>query len=150
MVGGLTFAPAGASQEQPFDDTALVDEYREDVPTATGPKSTAGGGGGGGDSGGGGATPLAPTLVEDLQAAVGKKDAERLEEVATSPEFGAPLHARDEGPLPAGDAPTPFSAAVNALGGEGGGSLLPLLLALVFSTGALFGAALHRRRQRTI
>ena len=141
LVGGLTFAPAAAAQEQPFDETALIDQYKETVPTASGPKASDGGSGGGG-------TPLPPAVVTELRQAVGQKDAKRLEEVATSPEFGAPWHAADEGGLPADDGTGALTAAVTALADESGGSLLPLLLVLVFSTGALFGAALHRRRQR--
>lgn len=141
LVGGLMFAPAAPAQEQPFDETALIDQYKETVPTASGPKASDGG------SGGGGGTPLPPAVVTELRQAVGQEDAKRLEEVATSPEFGAPLHAADEGGLPVDDGTGALTAAVTALADESGGSLLPLLLVLVFSTGALFGAAVHRRRQ---
>lgn len=148
LVLGLTpFALLGAgpafAQEPAPADTALVDQYKETIPTASGPNVT-----GGGSSGGG--TPLPPAVATELRQAVGEEEARRLEEVATSPRYGAPLHPPDAGGLPVDeDAPNPVSAAVTALAGEGGGSLLPLLLALVFSTGALVGAAFYRRRQRT-
>lgn len=136
----LAAAPAALAQS-PFEDAALVDQYKETVPTASGPKVS-----GGGSSGGG--TPLSPAVVTELRQAVGEKDAKRLEEVATSPRYGAPLHAPDEGGLAAeDDTPGAVSAAVTALAGEGGGSLLPLLLALVFATGTLSGAAVYRRRR---
>jgi hypothetical protein len=152
-IGGLAcglvaLATLGAgealAQEVPLDETALVDQYKETIPTASGPKVT-----GGGSSGGG--TPLPPGVVTELRQAVGEEDATRLEEVATSPRFGAPAHAPDEGGLPASsDTPNAVSAAISAFSDESGGSLLPLLLALVFSTGALLGAAVYRRRQRTV
>jgi hypothetical protein len=128
------------------------------VPTATGPKGTgdssSGEAGGSGGSGGGQPPPLEPAVADDLRQAVGNEDAERLEEVATSTRFGAPaaaLHAPDEGGFAVGDeGPDPLSAAVSAFGGEGGASLLPLVLALAFATGALTGAAVMRRRGRSV
>jgi len=144
----LLAAPAVGAQDPPPEETALVDQYKEMIPTASGPKASGGGGGNGAGTGGG--TPLPPAVAVELTQAVGEEDAKRLEEVATSPRFGAPaIHPPDEGGLPVeSGAPSVFSAAVEGLGGESGGSLLPLLLALVFSTGALFGAALYRRRDR--
>jgi hypothetical protein len=148
---GVAFlaAPAAGAQDPPPDETALVDQYKETIPTASGPKVSGGGGNGGGTGGG---TPLPPAVAVALTQAVGKEDAKRLEEIATSPRFGAPaIHPPDEGGLPAeGGAPSAFSAAVEGLADESGGSLLPLVLALVFSTGALFGAAVYRRRQRPV
>jgi hypothetical protein len=145
----LVAAPAVGAQDPPPEETALVDQYKEMIPTASGPKASGGGGGNGAGTGGGG-TPLPPAVATELSQAVGEEDAKRLEEIATSPRFGAPaIHPPDEGGLPAeSGAPSVFSAAVDGLGGESGGSLLPLLLAIVFSTGALFGAAVYRRRQR--
>ena len=144
----LLAAPAVGAQDPPPEETALVDQYKEMIPTASGPKASGGGGNGGGTGGG---TPLPPAVAVELTQAVGEEDAKRLEEVATSPRFGAPaIHPPDEGGLPAeSGAPSALSAAVDGLAGESGGSLLPLVLALVFSTGALFGAALYRRRNRS-
>jgi hypothetical protein len=144
----LLAAPAVGAQDPPPEETALVDQYKEMIPTASGPKVSGGGGGNGAGAGGG--TPLPPAVATELTQAVGEEDAKRLEEVATSTRFGAPaIHPPDEGGLPAeSGAPSVLSAAVDGLAGESGGSLLPLLLALVFSTGALFGAAVYRRRQR--
>lgn len=139
----LAAAPVAPAQS-PFEDAALVDQYKETIPTASGPKVS-----GGGSSGGG--TSLPPAVFTELRQAVGDDEATRLEEVATSPRYGAPLHAPDEGSLPSGDnAPGAVSAAVTALVAEGGGSLLPLLLALVFATGALSGAAVYRRRRPVV
>jgi hypothetical protein len=145
----LLAAPAAGAQAPPPDDTALIDQYKETIPTASGPTVSGGGGNGGGTGGG---TPLPPAVAAELTQAVGEEDAKRLEEVATSPRLGAPaIHPPDEGGLPAeGAAPSVLSAAVEGLAGESGGSLLPLLLVLVFSTGALFGAAVYRRRQRPV
>jgi hypothetical protein len=143
FVAALVLSGPAAAQVVPLEDTALIDQYKETIPTASGPKLS-GGGSGGGSVGG---TPLPPAVVTELHQAVPEDDARRLEEVATSPRYGAPLHAPDEGGLAAeDDAAGPFSAAVTAVAGEGGGSLLPLVLALVFATGALAGAAVYRRR----
>lgn len=140
VLAGLLAGPV-AAQPQPLDETALLDQYKETIPTASGPKES------GGDSGGSG-TPLPPEIADQLTQAVGAEEAKVLEEVATSPRYGAPLHAPDEGGLaPGDDSRGAVSAAVTALAGEGGGSLLPLLLVLVFATGALAGAALYRRRR---
>jgi hypothetical protein len=142
----LLVAPAAGAQDPAPDETALVDQYKETIPTASGPKVSGGGGNGGG-------TPLPPAVAVELTQAVGKEDADKLKEVATSPEFGAPqvpLHDPNEGGFAPASDPSPASAAVDAFAGESGGSLLPLLLALVFSTGALFGAAVHRRRKRPV
>jgi hypothetical protein len=154
LVASLVLAAPAGAQEQPFDDTALIDEYREDVPTATGPVSTSGGSGGTTGSGGGNAAPppLPSDVSQGLVRAVGQEDANRLEEVATSPRFGAPSHEPDEGALPAsGDSPSPVSAAVNALADESGGSLLPLVLVLILATSAFFAAAVFfRHRERGV
>jgi len=138
-LAALGVGPA-AAQEAPVDDAALVDQYKETIPTASGPKIS------GGSSNGGG-TPLPPAVVTELRQTVGEEEAKRLEEVATSPRYGAPLHASDGAGLPADSGAGALSAAVTALADESGGSLLPLVLALVFSTGALFGAAVYRRRR---
>jgi hypothetical protein len=148
VLGLLSFVLLGAgpafAQEPAPADTALIDQYKETIPTASGPKVT------GGSSSGDG-TPLPPAVVTELRQAVGEEEAKRLEEVATSPRYGAPSHAPDEGGLPASsETPNPVSAAISAFSDESGGSLLPLLLAIVFSTGALFGAAVFRHRQRTV
>jgi hypothetical protein len=149
LVAGLTLPSAAPAQQAPLDETALVDQYKETIPTASGPKFSGGGPSGGGSSGGG--TPLTPAVATELRQSVGEEEAKRLEDVATSPRYGAPLGTPDEGGLAAGNgAPGAVSAAVTALAGEGGGSLLPLLLAIVFATGALTGAAVYRRRRRPI
>lgn len=154
VASALCLPGSARAQEQPFEDTALVDEYREDIPTATGPKGTGQGsaGGSGGGSGSVQPPPLQPALASDLREAVGAEDAKRLEEVATSPRYGAPttpFHPPDEGGVPLeSDGPGALSAGVTAFAGESGASLLPLVLALVFATGALSGAAVMRRRGR--
>lgn len=150
LVAGLTLPSAAAAQQAPLDETALVDQYKETIPTASGPKLSGGDGSSGGGSSGGG-TPLTPAVATELRQSVGEEEAKRLEDVATSPRYGAPLGTPDEGGIGAeSGAPGAVSAAVTALAGEGGGSLLPLLLAIVFATGALAGAAVYRRRRRPI
>src|SRR5688500_20278986 len=69
----LGTGPASAQEPAPVD-TALVDQYKETIPTASGPKVS------GGSSNGGG-TPLPPAVVTELRQSVGEEEAKRLEEV---------------------------------------------------------------------
>jgi hypothetical protein len=155
LLGAFALAPAAAAQD-PYDDAALVDQYGEDLPTAEGPQPStgAGGAGSGGGSGGGGAggtgaeagVPLAADIENGLTKAVGKQDADQLREVATSPRFGAP--DRVDAPVATAEEPSPLTAAVDALGEEGGSSLVPIFLALAAVAAAMLGAAAAQRRRR--
>lgn len=147
LVAGLTLAalalyamPAVAAGA---GDTALLDQYEETVPTSQGTK-------GGGGSGGGGTHPLAGPVKQGLYAALGKHDAAVLEEVATSPRFGAPQSqlGSSEG---SGSALQPsggnvISDALSTLsdGGDSHLSVMAVLLGIITGS-AILAAALRRR-----
>lgn len=139
FAGAVIAQPAWAQADPQLDDTALVDQYREDVPTAAGPKIT------GGSAHGAETAALPNGLVRSMRDTLGRKDAARLGTVVSDARFGAPM-----GVLSVEDAatsePSPFSAAMGALdgGGRALGALFPVLVAI---TAALFGAAFYRRRQ---
>jgi hypothetical protein len=121
-------------------DPGLVDQYTEQVPTASGPKST-------GNGGGGTPTPL-PSSVQAQVNEQGGKDAKTLEKVATSPRYGAPLHAGDQGGLPTASSPGVFPAAVKAVTDGSDGRLVGLFVALLVVAAMMFGAAAARRSRR--
>jgi hypothetical protein len=122
----------------------LVDQYTEQVPTASGPKSTGHGGGGGGAS----YSASLPSSVKTQVDNKGGKDAKTLEKVATSSRYGAPLHSGDQGGLPAASSPGPLSAAVNAVTDGSDGRLVGLFVALLVVAAMMFGAAAGRRGRR--
>jgi Spy/CpxP family protein refolding chaperone len=145
----LVLAPVAAAQSSP----PLVDQYTEQVPTAGGPKHSGSAGGGpiSGGGGGGGTSGSVLTPAQEAQITQeGGKDAKKLEELATSPAFGAPQSrpkadenaavVKPEGAL---------SAAVSAVGDGSDGRLIGLLVALVAITAAALGLA-AARRQRSV
>jgi hypothetical protein len=123
----LLWAPAAAIAAAPVpEDFSAADQYVESVPTSEGSKPA-------GPVGTGTGNPP-PTL--------GSNGGDNLEQIATSPELGAPrkqLHrARADEP----DVP---SALVSAIGEQdGGGNLLWLVLALLLVSGVVAGTAGHR------
>jgi hypothetical protein len=148
----LATAPPSSAQEPPPDEAALVDQYAEAIPTASGPKQT-GGGGSGGSSGEPKGVPLSTPVAASLSNAVPTTQAKRLREVATSPRLGAPsaaLHAPDEGGVTAGSEGSPVSATFEALSSAGSGSLGFLYLVLGLIAGAMVGAAFLQRRERAV
>jgi hypothetical protein len=136
-------------------DPGLVDQYVEDIPTAGGTHHS---GGSAGPTGSGGTTAgpsssasssgtpaaLSTTVKRDLYRNAGK-DAKTLEEVATSPRYGAPsLSGPVDGQLePA--SPSTLDAAVTALGGDNFGPV-GLLVGLLATAAVAIGAAVSRRR----
>jgi hypothetical protein len=134
LVGALAWTGTALA------DDPLVDQYTEQVPTASGPKSSGHGGGGTGS------TPLPSSVQTQLQQQ-GGKDAETLQKVATSPQYGAPLNARDEG-LPEASSPGPLSAAVSTATDGSDGRLIGLFVALLVVAAMGFGAAAGRRSRR--
>jgi hypothetical protein len=123
------------------DDAGLVDEYTEQVPTASGPKNTGHGGGSGGAT--------LPASVQTQITQGGGKDAKLLKAVATSPRYGAPnVQQPDQGPTIVSSSPGALSAAVSAVSDGGSGRIIGLVVAL-FVTAAMmlgFAAARHTRR----
>jgi hypothetical protein len=157
---------ASAQDPLPNDDTALLDEYREEVPTGAGSAGTGNSGGGGGGGGGGGnesaSVPLSSGVRTGLYQALGDEGARRLEFVATSPQLGAPASttkkrsksATADAPRPiakrgAGAPSNPLSAAASAVVDDDGGNPFGLVLVLVAITAGLAGVAAFARRSGT-
>jgi hypothetical protein len=86
----LATAPAANAQERPPrpDDTAAISVYMEVVPTSGGPKALPR------TTPGASASPAAsvplPTRARQALRAAPRAEAEPLERIATSPQFGAP------------------------------------------------------------
>lgn len=144
-VATLAAGAAGAAPppDRPLDATSAVAQYIEEMPTASGPRAS------------GPRTGTSAPSAGELQASVlsaeartelsreGGPIAERLEEVATSPSYGAPTE-RLGGPLPEEpDEATALGAAAEAL--TPGEPRIGLLLALLLGiTAAALGAAGYR------
>jgi hypothetical protein len=132
---GAAFAQSGG----------LIDQYVEDVPTSGGTHH-AGSGGTGSTGSSAAVTPAA--LSSDVKTKLedrGGKDSEILQEIATSPRYGAPP-AASAAVLTANSSPNPFSAAVGALTDGSDGRMVGLFVALLAITAVSLGfAAAHRR-----
>jgi hypothetical protein len=133
----LPMPPAAVAAEgPPPDELAAVSVYREQIPTASGPRvadpSAASSGG-------------VPLAVE-ARAAVGKAgaDGKALERAATSPAYGAP--DRRLAPADAVGENGVLGAAVEVASGTETGRLLGLALVLAAVSAALGAAAAHSRR----
>jgi hypothetical protein len=127
------------------DDSGLVDQYTEQVPTASGPTGT------GHNSGGTGGATL-PTSVQTQITDQGGNDKEILKQVATSPRYGAPSAQQpDEGQPIVSSSPGALSAAVTAVSDGSDGRMIALLIALLATAATMVGvaAAKHSRRART-
>jgi len=123
------------------DDPGLVDQYTEQVPTASG---SSGGGGGSTHS-----TPL-PGNVRTQIYTSGGSDAKTLEKVATSSRYGAPtIRPGLEGGLLAASSPGPLSAAVSAVSEGSDTRLIALFIALVVVAAIALGAAAARRARQS-
>ena len=157
LGSGLTW-PAGSAWA---DDPSAVDQYREDIPTSAGSTHTG--------SSGGGSSSLPSSVVKQVNQQ-GGSDAATITKVATSSAYGAPqkrlrgtphkrlrkaepTHARPpQGSAAAGTPDRPsavdaLSSAAGELTGGGRWRVNGLLIALVFITGAVLGAAARRQRQ---
>ena len=147
----LVTAVAGAALAMPgtaFAQTGgLIDQYIEDVPTSGGTHHAGTGSGGTGSTGSSAAvTPASlPSDVTTKLEDKGGKDSEILQEIATSPRYGAP-------PATAGvvltttSSPDPLSAAVGAVTDGGDGRMVGLFVALLAVTAVSLGFAAARRR----
>jgi hypothetical protein len=166
VVVALATAGSAAAQRPP-DDISGVDQYTEDLPTGSGSQPTG--------TGGGKPRPLPPSVVKDLRRSAGG-DADLLEQIATSPAFGAPGDrlsrsaarqgesdggraskrpgasggSADSDPRYVGDVSfgEAVTSAVGALAADDeGGGPSPLLLALLGISGALVATAIWRARR---
>jgi hypothetical protein len=137
IIAALMFAGSAGATPPSLFDTPAADQYVESIPASDGPTvrgrkhaKTA---------------PLPPGPSAALRRD-GGDSASKLEQVATSSDYGAPQRrlrrGGDEGP------PSVSSAAVSALGDDTGSDLRWLLIALLTSTGVLLGAAGYRYSQQ--
>jgi len=132
-----------------FGGNGLIDQYIEDVPTAGGAHHP-GAGAGGTSSGSGTSSPTAPTvsLSGSVQTKLDKNggdDAQLLNKIATSPNYGAPQETSGTVPTSAGS-PTVLSAGVSAITDGSDGRMLGLFVALLAVTAVSLGFAASRRR----
>jgi hypothetical protein len=127
----LASSSAWAAELPPLpQDFSAADQYVESPPSGDGGRPSAGKGG---------AAPLPPGVAGRLG------NGSTLERVATSPELGAPNGKLKPDRV---QPPSVPSAAVDALDGGKGPSLLWLLVALVAVSALLAGAAVNRHHQR--
>jgi hypothetical protein len=145
----LVTAVAGAALALPgtaFAQTGgLIDQYIEDVPTSGGTHH-AGSGGTGSTGSSAAVTPTSlPSDVKTKLEDSGGKDSEILQEIATSPRYGAPP-ATSGAILTATSSPDPFSAAVGAVTGGDDGRMVGLFVALLAITAVSLGFSAIRRR----
>jgi hypothetical protein len=135
---GTAFAQSGG----------LIDQYIEDVPTSGGTHHAGTGGSGGTGSTGSSAAVTPTSLSSDVKTKLedkGGKDSEILQEIATSPRYGAPP-ATSGAVLTATSSPNPLSAAVGAVTDRSDGRMVGLFVALLAVTAGSLGFAAARRR----
>jgi hypothetical protein len=135
----------------------VIDQYYEEIPTASGGVGAGGGGagaGGGGGSGDSGGAGLSAPILDQLESSVPPAVASELQEVATSTSLGAPATTFKKPVNGAGvsgsastEAADPVSSAVTAAtdGGEAHLTILLILIGLI--TASSIVAAVRRRRQ---
>ena len=126
----------------------LIDQYIEDVPTSGGTHHAGTGGSGGTGSTGSSAAVTPAPLPSDVTTKLedkGGKDSDILQQIATSPRYGAPP-ATSVAILTATSSPDPFSAAVGALTDGSDGRMVGLFVALLAITAVSLGFAAARRR----
>jgi hypothetical protein len=137
---GTAFAQSGG----------LIDQYIEDVPTSGGTHHAGTGGSGGTGSTGSSAAVTPASLPSDVKTKLedrGGKDSEILQEIATSPRYGAPP-ATSGAILAATSSPDPFSAAVGAVTDGSDGRMVGLFVALLAITAVAVGVSAAARRRR--
>jgi len=118
--------------------TPSISQYVETVPTGNGGAST----------GAGGSHPksLAPDVVTKLRARPDSVS-KRLEEVATSPKYGAPRrNLRPSGHIDSPKPANPLAAAVSAVSDSGDSHLLWLLAAVLVVTTTMVWSTARRQR----
>jgi hypothetical protein len=132
-------APAYAQPAPPSPGASGVEQYRELVPGASGPTAP-----GVGTSG---RAALPPAGQEALSQAP-PQVASALEEIATSPEYGAPAGRDGTGTSGGGDVSTDatLESTLSAIGSASDARVLVVLFAVLGMTVAAVGLALSRRR----
>jgi hypothetical protein len=140
-VALFTWSNDAYAKEKPpkHPGASSVDQYRESIPTASGPSYAES------ETSTTSAHPLAPAVVVRLTH-VAPHQAARLEQAATSPQYGAPQRRlprlRERTPVRAPATATAARALPQALAASAGSSrVLLLAAALAGLTGALVFAA---------
>lgn len=143
LVLGLA-SPAHAGGDDPIDHVSSVDQYVEDIPTASGSTPTGGGPGEGDDQG----RPLSADVANELDAK-GGADANALGRLATLPALGAPRDGLRTGPdvERALAENRSIGAAVGTTASGTTPALYALVVLLVGITAALLGVAVRRARR---
>jgi hypothetical protein len=137
VAGAALLAPstAHAGEGPPPDELAAVSVYREQIPTASGPRVAD-------PSGASAGVPLAAAAREVVRTS--GADGKALERAATSPAYGAP--DRRLAPADAVGENGVLGAAVEVASGTETGRLLGLALVLAAVSAALGAAAARSRR----
>jgi hypothetical protein len=135
-------APAGAAAQDPAltDDFSAADQYVESVPTSRGPKVPG--------VGKHKKNAQLPAGVRNRLQGQPQETAAKLEQIATSPDYGAPVQqAEPKRRSGSKKLPRVPVATVNAAQGEQD-TLLWLLISLLSITGFAAGTATYRHHQR--
>jgi hypothetical protein len=165
VLGGVFIAigagPSAALADE-CDDSSAVDQYQECIPSSGGSTPTDNGNNNGGSGGSNGSGALDPE-VSGAIAGEGGADAALLEQVATSPSYGAPKRGGSSGvptkrpadiPAGAADAGAESSMALSAAASavtDGGLSRLVGILAAAFAIAvAAFGTVAFRQRRSRV
>jgi hypothetical protein len=137
-------AYAGDGDSSPLNDVSSVDQYTEDIPTASGPKPT------GGAPGENAHVPnQLPADVANALDVQGGADAEALGRLATLPSVGAPRKGLRAGPAVqrALAENQSIGAAVGSAASGATPALYALVVLLVGITAGLLAAAVRRARR---
>lgn len=145
LVAGLGIpATARAGDDDPLNSVSSVDQYVEDIPTASGPTPTGGAPGEGDDPG----RPLS-TDAENAIDVEGGQDAEALKRLATLAALGAPRDGLASSPevRRALAENRSIGAAVGSAASGTTPALFALVVLLVGATVTLLAVALRRARR---
>lgn len=140
LVALALASPAGAQDPALTDDFSAADQYVESVPTSRGPKVP----GVGKDRK---KRAQLPAAVKDRLQSQSQETAAKLEQIATSPDYGAPAQPERKQRSGSKSLPRVPVATVNASQGEQD-TLLWLLISLLSITGLAAGTATYRHHQR--
>ena len=148
VVLALGLAAPGVARagngDSPLDDVSSVDQYTEDIPTASGPKPT------GGAPGENAHVPhRLPADVANALDVQGGADAEALRRLATLPAVGAPRDGLRAGPAVrrALAENQSIGAAVGSAASGATPALYALIVLLVGITAGLLTVAVRRARR---
>lgn len=143
LIVSFALAPSVMATSLPTDVPA-ADQYVEDVPTSRGPNAPE-------DSNSPGSrrakSRSLPAHLESRISNLGGKDAAKLKQISTSPDFGAPRRKLSDGRVNL--RPSVMSAVAGDAKDGGSGQLFWLLVTLLAITGFTLGAVGYRRHQQS-